>query len=143
MWFLGFTVGSCAFSAGRSFSHYRVRTAFRCLVVLLTLLAESSMSGEIRPGPGWSEVRVCVVEEANGRPVPGARLEHLCTISPYYGHAFVADTNGVAKVMIFRTWVALSAAGGLGLTNRLFIGGTNEVARFCTNAVIRLKPSTK
>ncbi len=112
------------------------------LLCVLVLLGTSGICGEKAADPGWSEVKVRVLDDATGRPVPGARLQHLCTGSPYYPDTFVADTNGVAKVMIYRTWVALSATGGGGLTNRVFIGGTNEVARFCTNAVIRLKPAT-
>jgi hypothetical protein len=111
-------------------------------ICVIAMLAASGTLGEKPAGPGWSEVKVRVVDDATGRPVPGARLQHLCTGSPYYQNTFVADTNGVAKVMIFRMWVALSATGGDGLTNRVFLGGTNDVAKFCTNAVIRLKPAT-
>ncbi len=111
------------------------------LVCVLVSLGTSGICGEKPANPGWSEVKVRVLDDATGRPVPGARLQHLCTVSPYYSDTFVADTNGVANVMIYRTWVALSATGGRGLTNRVFIVGTNGVARFCTNAVIRLNPA--
>jgi hypothetical protein len=118
-----------------------MRAKLSLLTVAVVPFAISGIPGEKPVVPGWSEVRVRVVDDATGMPVPGARLQHLCTISPYYRDMFVADTNGVAKVMVFRTWVALSASGGHGLTNCVFIGGTNEVARFCTNAVISLKPA--
>ena len=113
-------------------------------ITLLVLSVASAgsllLSAEKPEVPGWSEVKVRVVEDATSKPVAGARVEHLCTISPYFGKPFETDTNGVARVMIFRTWVGLEATGN-GLTNSVFLSGTNAVARFCTNALIRLKPA--
>jgi hypothetical protein len=109
------------------------------LLVFFVLSAGSLLFSAEKPAvPGWAEVKVLVVEDATGKPVIGARVKHLCTISPYFGKPVETDTNGVARVMILHTWVGLSATQN-GLTNAVFLSGTNAVARFCTNAVIRLK----
>ena len=82
-----------------------------------------------------------MVEDASGKPVVGARVEHTCTISPYFGKPFETDSNGVARVMIFPTWVGLRAIKS-GLTNSVVLVGTNAVSRFCANATIRLTQAT-
>jgi hypothetical protein len=109
------------------------------LLVIFSVFANSLLLSAEKPAvPGWSEVKVLVVEDATGKPAVGGRVEHTCAIAPYFGKPFETDSNGVARVMIFRTWVGLRATGN-GLTNSVLLVGTNAVARFCANAIIRLK----
>jgi hypothetical protein len=117
-----------------------MRTHIATLLMIAVLASSPLLSAEEQRVLGWSEVRVRVVEDATGKPVAGARIEHACTISPYFGKPFETDSNGVAQVIIFRTWVGLRVSAH-GLTNSVFLSGTNAVARFCTNAVIRLHPT--
>jgi hypothetical protein len=115
----------------------RIRTT-----IVLAIVAASGglwgLSAETPPLPHWSAVKVQVVEDATGKPVPGALIEQLCRVCVYASDRPVTDTNGVARVMIFEQWVLLKTTKD-GVTNSLSLFRTNEVQAFRTNAIIRLK----
>lgn len=112
------------------------------VVVLVVPAALFGQSSEKPPDPHWSTTKILVVEDSTDKPVAGARIEQLCKGCVHAGERAETDTNGVARVMIYDTWVALKATHDV-WTNSVLIYGSNAVSRFRTNAVIRLKKDSK
>ena len=113
----------------------RVHIAPLALMVAV-LLALRAYTAEGTLEPGWSAVEVRAVEYRTGRPVAGARIETTCSISRYVAER--PTTNGRATIPIYRIWVGLRVTHP-GFTNTaVTLVGTNKVAAFCTNAVIKL-----
>jgi hypothetical protein len=119
-----------------------MRTHLTTLVALLVGSVVSGWSEDKPPHQGWSPIQVRVVEDATGRPVAGARIEQTCRGCIYANERSQTDTNGLAKVMVFEKWVLLKATKD-DLTNSVSLLGSNAVAGFRTNAVIRLKKASR
>ena len=106
-------------------------------LALATFIALPIWAAERALELGWSPVVVRVIEHETGRPIAGARIETTCNGSRYQGERPTTDKEGRATVPIFSWWVMLRVTHP-GFTNStVSLYGTNKVAAFCTNAVIR------
>jgi hypothetical protein len=88
--------------------------------------------------PGWSAVPVRVIEYETGQTVAGARIETTCNGSVYKTERETTGADGRATVPIYRSWVALKVTHPAFTNSTVILVGTNKVASFCRDAVIKM-----